>query len=47
MQQHRLTELTLELQESYQKLDESRTQKNAADQRITEMVQELENNAGR
>ena len=42
-----MTELTLELQETNHKLDECRAQKDAADQRITEMAQELENSAGR
>ena len=46
MQQQRVTELTLELQETNNKLDECRAQKAAADQRILEMAQELENNAG-
>lgn len=41
-----MTELTLELQETNHKLDECRSQKDAADQRITEMAQELENSAG-
>jgi len=41
-----VTELTLELQETNNKLDVSRAMKDAADQRITEMTQELENNAG-
>lgn len=44
-QQQRVTELTLELQESNNKLDKSRTLKAAADQRVIEMTQELENNA--
>ncbi|KAL3133754.1 hypothetical protein ABBQ32_008238 [Trebouxia sp. C0010 RCD-2024] len=43
VQQQRVTELTLELQETNHKLDECRAQKDAADQRITEMAQELEN----
>ena len=47
VQQQRVTELTLELQETNQKLDECRAQKDAADQRVTEMAQELENSAGR
>lgn len=46
IQQQRVTELTLELQETNNKLDECRAQKGAADQRITEMAQELENSAG-
>ena len=45
-QQQRVTELTLELQETHTKLEQSRALKDAADQRITEMTQELENNAG-
>ena len=47
MQQQRVTELTLELQETNLRLDKSQVQKDAADQRITEMAQELENNAGK
>lgn len=46
VQQQRVTELTLELQETNNKLDVCRAQKGAADQRITEMAQELENSAG-
>lgn len=46
VQQQRMTELTLELQETNHKLEECRSQKDAADQRITEMAQELENSAG-
>lgn len=46
IQQQRVTELTLELQETNNNLDECRAQKGAADQRITEMAQELENSAG-
>lgn len=46
VQQQRVTELTLELQETNNKLDECRAQKGAADQRITDMMQELENSAG-
>jgi len=36
----------VELQETNNKLHDSRALKGAADQRITEMTQELENNAG-
>ncbi len=46
VQQQRITELTVELQESNNKLRDTRALKGAADQRITEMTQELENNAG-
>ena len=46
MQQQRVTELTLELQETNHNLDECRAQKDTGDQRIMEMAQELENNAG-
>ena len=42
-----MTELTLELQETNHKLAKCRAQKDAVDQRITEMAQELENSAGR
>lgn len=45
VQQQRVTELTLELQETNNKLDQSRVLKDAADQRITELTEELENNA--
>lgn len=41
-----MTELTLELQETNHNLDECRAQKDTGDQRIMEMAQELENNAG-
>ena len=47
VQQQKVAELTLELQETNNKLEESRALKAAADQRILEMTQELENNAGR
>ncbi len=46
VQQQRITELTVELQESNNKVHDSRALKGAADQRITEMTHELENNAG-
>ena len=46
VQQQRITELTVELQETNNKLHDSRALKGTADQRITEMTQELENNAG-
>jgi len=46
VQQQRITELTVELQETNNKLHDSRALKSVADQRITEMTQELENNAG-
>lgn len=46
VQQQRMTELTLELQETNHKLDQCCAQKDAADQRIAEMAQELENSAG-
>ena len=46
-QQQRVTELTLELQETNHKLDQCRAQKDDAEQRIIEMAQELENSAGR
>ena len=42
-----MTELTLELQETTTKLEQSRALKDAADQRITEMTQVRENNAGK
>ncbi|KAL0039709.1 hypothetical protein WJX77_005806 [Trebouxia sp. C0004] len=45
VQQQRITELTVELQETNNKLHDSRALKRVADQRITEMTQELENNA--
>lgn len=45
VQQQRMTELTLELQETNHKLDQCCAQKDAADQRIAEMAQELENSA--
>lgn len=45
VQQQKVAELTLELQETNNKLEESRALKEAADQRIFEMTQELENNA--
>ncbi|KAL0034117.1 hypothetical protein WJX79_009687 [Trebouxia sp. C0005] len=44
VQQQRITELTLELQETNNKLHDNRALKQVADQRITEMTQELENN---
>ena len=44
--QQRLIELTLELQESNSKLTQCQSAKQAADQRVLEMTQELENNAG-
>lgn len=45
VQQQRITELNVELQETNNKLHDSRALKGNADQRITEMTQELENNA--
>ena len=45
-QQQRVTELSLELQESGAKLAQCNASKQAADQRVMDLTQELENNAG-